>query len=63
MKIDRSIKFLLSVIAVSLTIIALRLYVVPSPIFAQSTDAHPFYVEPGTAMLRAPDGSRQCWAR
>jgi hypothetical protein len=26
---------------------------------AQSSEAHPFYIEPGTAMLRAPDGSRQ----
>lgn len=59
MKIDWLMKFLLLVIAVSLTAIALRPYVAPVPVQAQGGEAHPFYIEPGVAMLRAPDGSRQ----
>jgi len=59
MKIDRSIKLLLAVIAVALTAIVLRPYAVPPAIFAQSSEGYPFFVEPGTALLRAPDGSRQ----
>jgi hypothetical protein len=59
MKIDRVVTFLLLVIAVSLSAIALRPYMAPSIAMAQSSDAHDVYVEPGTAMLRAPDGSRQ----
>jgi hypothetical protein len=59
MKIDRFVKFLLLVIAVSLGVIAVRPYVAPPVVEAQSGDGYPFYVEPGTAMLRAPDGTRQ----
>jgi len=58
MKIDRFVKFLLLVIAVSLAGLALRPYVAPPVVEAQSGDGYPFYIEPGTAMLRAPDGSR-----
>jgi hypothetical protein len=59
MKIDRVVKSLLLVIAVSLSAIALRPYAAPIAVMAQSGDAHAVYIEPGTAMLRAPDGSRQ----
>jgi len=59
MKIDWLVKFLLLLIAVSLGAIALRPYVAPATVLAQSGEPHPFYIEPGTAMLRAPDGSRQ----
>ncbi|MGB6385070.1 MAG: hypothetical protein WBD25_12795 [Terriglobales bacterium] len=59
MKFDRVVKSLLLVIAVSLSAIAVRPYVAPTAVMAQSGDAHDVYVEPGTAMLRAPDGSRQ----
>jgi hypothetical protein len=31
----------------------------PPAVQAQSGEAHSFYIEPGTAMLRAPDGNRQ----
>lgn len=58
MKIEPSVKFLLFVIAVSLFAIALRPVVAPPPVMAEADDAR-FYVEPGTNMLRAPDGSRQ----
>jgi hypothetical protein len=59
MKIDRFVKSLLMLIAFSLGIIALRPYVAPPVVEAQSGEGYPVYVEPGTAMLRAPDGSRQ----
>lgn len=59
MKVDWFAKLLLLVIAVFLGVIALRPYIAPPSAEAQSGDAHPFYVEPGVAMLRAPDGSQQ----
>ena len=63
MKIDRSVKFLLLVIAVSLLTITLRPYAAPPAVEAQSGEGHQFYIEPGVAMLRAPDGSRQVLGR
>jgi len=57
MKSDRLTKILLLVIAVALSSIALRPYLHPEPVEAQSGTF--FYVEPGVAMLRAPDGSQQ----
>jgi len=59
MKIDRFVKFLLLVIAVPLAGLALRPYLAPLVVEAQSGEGYPFYIEPGTSMLRAPDGSRQ----
>lgn len=59
MKIDRLVKFLLALIAVSLAVIALRPYMTLPAVEAQSGEAHALYVEPGTYMLREPDGSRQ----
>jgi hypothetical protein len=59
MNLDRYVKFLLSVIAVSLGAIALRPYLAPPLVKAEAGDSGSFYVEPGTFMLRAPDGSRQ----
>ena len=59
MRIDRFAKFLLVLIGVSLGAIALRPYVAPPAVEAQSGEVHPFYVEPGTYMLREPDGRQQ----
>jgi hypothetical protein len=59
MKVDLSVKVLLFAIAVSLGAIALRPYVAPPVVAAQSGEAGAFYVEPGVSMLRAPDGSQQ----
>jgi hypothetical protein len=39
--------------------IALRPYLAPPVVEAESGEGQPFYIEPGVAMLRAPDGSRQ----
>jgi hypothetical protein len=52
-------KFLLAVIAVSMSVIALRPCLTPAPVRAQNDAGYPVYVEPGTVMLRAPDGSSQ----
>jgi len=54
---------LLSVIAVALAAIAARPYIEPSPVGAQSTSAHAFYIEPGVQMLVNPDGSGQVYGK
>jgi hypothetical protein len=59
MKIDWFTKVLLLVIAASLVVIAVRPYLAPTEVLAQSGEGHHFYVEPGTSILRAPDASRQ----
>lgn len=59
MKADYSVKGLLLVIAVALSAIALRPYIAPPVVAAQSVEAGPFYIEPGVTGLRAPDGSQQ----
>jgi hypothetical protein len=63
MKIDWLVKTLLFAIAVFLGLIALRPLFVPSPVSAQGGEGFPFYIEPGTVMLRAPDGSRQVYGK
>ncbi len=55
--------FLLSLIAISLAAIAIRPYVTPQPAQADSGQPYPLYIEPGTQMLRAPDGSKQVYGR
>lgn len=59
MQSDRSVKYLLLVIVLLLGVIAVRPYVAPLAVSAQSVEPASFFVEPGTIMLRAPDGSRQ----
>jgi len=59
MQSARSVKCLLLVIALLLAMIAVRPYIAPPAVSAQSGEPSPFFVEPGTTMLRAPDGSRQ----
>jgi hypothetical protein len=54
---------LLLVIAVALIAIAVRPYIDPAPTRAQTTSAHPFYIEPGVQMLRMPDGSGQVYGK
>jgi len=54
--------FLLLIIAIALLAIALRPYIAPAPVRADATP-FPFYIEPGTQMLRAPDGSKQVYGR
>jgi len=59
MQSDRSVKCLLVVIALFLGVIAVRAYVAPPAVSAQSGESSPFFVEPGVTMLRVPDGRGQ----
>lgn len=54
---------LLSIIAVALIAIAAKPWFAPGPAEAQSTSVYPFYVEPGSELLRAPDGSGQVYGK
>jgi hypothetical protein len=63
MRESRATRILLLVIAVSLAAIAIRPYIAPPPAKAQSESPYPFFIEPGTQMLRAPDGSKQVMGR
>jgi hypothetical protein len=54
---------LLALIAAALTAIAIRPYLKPQPAQAQAGEPYPLYIEPGTQMLRAPDGSKQVYGR
>jgi hypothetical protein len=53
---------LLSIIATALVAIAVRPMVVPPPAEAQSA-VYPVYIEPGSELLRSPDGSRQVYGK
>jgi hypothetical protein len=53
---------LLLLIAIALLAIAMRPYLQPQAARAEATP-YPFYIEPGTQMLRAPDGSKQVYGR
>jgi len=57
------INLLLLVIAVALVAIATRTYIAPRAVKAQSSSAYPLYFEPGTQILRTPDGSKQLYGR
>lgn len=59
MKIDALTRILLFIIAASLLALAAHTYIAPPAASAQSGSGYPVYVEPGSVMLRAPDGSRQ----
>jgi hypothetical protein len=61
MKIDRFVQFLLLVIAVSLAAIALRPYVAPPVVEAQSGEGHPFYIEPGSPCCAPPTAAARYW--
>jgi hypothetical protein len=55
--------FLLLVIAIALAAIAIRQYLQPQTAAAQVEQPYPFWIEPGTQMLRAPDASKQVYGR
>jgi hypothetical protein len=65
MQTNRCTYLLLLVIAIALVAIAVRPYTTPHPVQAQSlaNAPYPYYFEPGTQMLRDPDGSRQLYGR
>jgi hypothetical protein len=54
---------LLLIIAVALVAIGVRPIFAPQAAEAQSTAAYPFYIEPGSELLRAPDGSKQVYGK
>ncbi|HMK29158.1 MAG TPA: hypothetical protein VK473_05680 [Terriglobales bacterium] len=58
MTMDREVKTLLLVLSLFLGVIALRPLLAPQPVQAQA-DSSSLYIEPGTTMLRSPDGSTQ----
>jgi hypothetical protein len=62
MKKSATTDILLLLIAISLLAIAARPYLRPEAARADS-EPYPFYIEPGTQMLRAPDGSQQVLGR
>ena len=54
---------LLLIIAVALVAIAVQPIFAPRPAEAQSGAPYPFYIEPGSELLRAPDGSKQVYGK
>jgi hypothetical protein len=54
---------LLLIIAVALVAIAVQPIFAPHRAEAQSNTPYPFYIEPGSEMLRAPDGSKQVYGK
>ncbi len=63
MKPSTLTNLLLLLIAVLLLGNALRPAREVQVVHAQASDAYPFYLEPGTFMLRAPDGSSQVYGK
>ncbi len=53
---------LLFIIAVALVVIAVQPLFTPPTAKAQST-VYPLYIEPGSELLRAPDGSKQVYGK
>ena len=62
MRNDWITKFLLAAIAVALSAIAVRPYVVP-PVARAQSGAYAVYIEPGVQMLKSADGSKQVYGR
>ena len=59
LKSTRTTNVLLTVIAVSLAAIAVRPYLQPAAVQAQSgANVDPLFVEPGTVMVRMPSGGQ-----
>jgi hypothetical protein len=63
MKVDLFSRFLLSVIAIALSAIAIRPYIAPDSAHAQNAAAYPVFIEPGVQMLKSADGSKQLYGR
>ena len=54
---------LLLLIAIALMAIAIEPLRQPHPAQAQTSAPYPLYIEPGTQMLRSPDGTSQVYGR
>ncbi|MBV9676378.1 MAG: hypothetical protein JO185_08590 [Acidobacteriaceae bacterium] len=59
MKLDSVFKILLVLLAVLVSADLLQSLRTAPHVYAQSSSGSGVYIEPGTTMLRAPDGSRQ----
>jgi hypothetical protein len=62
MRRENLIVILLSIIAVALFAIAVRPVIAPPAAEAQST-VYPLYIEPGSELLRSPDGTTQVYGK
>ena len=63
MRLEWFLKTTLALMALFLGMIALRPLLQPSPVMAQTEQSQRFYVEPGTTMLRKPDGTSQVYGK
>jgi len=62
-RFDWFLKATFASIALFLGVIALRPLLQPNPVMAQTEQSRKFYVEPGTTMLRKPDGTSQLYGK
>ncbi len=63
MRKDNLTLALLLIIAIALVAIAVRPVLAPRAAQAQSNAVYPFYIEPCSEFLRAPDGSSQVYGK
>ncbi len=63
MRRENLIIVLLSIIAVALVAIAVQPIFAPRPAEAQTGALYPLYIEPGSELLRAPDGTSQVYGK
>ena len=63
MRKQNLIAALLFIIAVALVAIAVQPMLTPRAAEAQANTIYPFYIEPGSELLRAPDGSSQVYGK
>jgi hypothetical protein len=59
----RTTNILLLLVVIALAAIAARPWLVPAPAQADTAGFYPVVIEPGTQMLRTPDGTRQVYGR
>ena len=57
MKLDWFVKLLFVAVVLLLAVIAFRPVAQPPTVWAQTGNAYPFWIEPGTFTLRKPDGN------
>ncbi|HTD95746.1 MAG TPA: hypothetical protein VK627_02415 [Edaphobacter sp.] len=63
MKPNSLTNLLLLLIAALLATIAFRHFETPTPVQAQDVAPYPFFFEPGTYLLRTPDGTTQVYGK
>jgi hypothetical protein len=63
MPLDRFTKTVLVTIAVMLGILVFRPVIQPPPVRAQTSEAYPFFIEPGVTTIRKPDGTAQMYGK